>query len=441
MSVTGSLGALTALLAMPVYAARRKTEQWKPATELARLQAERLRALLRKARRAPYYCRVLPNASVWAGRDRLLAGVPLLDKRIIADEGIEAFFTAGSEGLLSVFTSGSTGHPAEFRRSPLEETEFSARMYRVYIAYGGNSRDPILNVGSPVARRRTGAAKALRDLGLLPEIRNLFSGAPVEDSVRIVREFKPRLITGYAVGIEKIAEYIIRHGIEVQAPKAVVCGAMEVTDHCRDLIEKGFRCPAMNAYVTNEFGVIAWECPEQRGSLHVNDDTLIMEILDEDGQPVPDGTIGEVVLTSLTLTRMPLIRYRTGDTAARIGEPCVCGRGLTLMTRVQGRTAHTLVGPGGEVFSTPTVAAAFTAARAFRWVRRFQVREQENYELLILVEPVRDPEPSQTATLIAEMSKVFGPAYTFGIELREELPLAPSGKYQYLVPLARSAAS
>jgi phenylacetate-CoA ligase len=255
--------------------------------------------------------------------------------------------------------------------------------------------------------------------------------------VRILREFKPRLVTGYAVGIEKMAEYLVRHEIEVERPKAIVCGAMDVTDHCRDLIEQGFRAPAMNAYVTNEFGVIAWECPEQRGSLHINDDTLVMEIVDGDGRPVPDGTIGEVVLTSLTLMRMPLIRYRTGDTAARIGEPCACGRGLTLMTRVQGRTAHTLVGPAGETFSTPTVAAAFTAARAFRWVRRYQVREQANYKLLILVEPVRDPEPSQTATLIAEMGKVFGPAYTFEIELREELPLAPSGKYQYLVPLPR----
>jgi len=51
----------------------------------------------------------------------------------------------------------------------------------------------------------------------------------------MLRTFKPRLITGYAVGIEKMAEYLVQNGIKVEPPKAVVCGAMDVTDHCRDL--------------------------------------------------------------------------------------------------------------------------------------------------------------------------------------------------------------
>jgi phenylacetate-CoA ligase len=438
MSAAGNLRAYTALLALPLYAARRKSEQWKPAREVARLQLRRLRAVLRKARAAPYYRRVIPDVPSTGTLEQFLASLPLLDKRIIADEGLDAFLTLGSEGLLSIFTSGSTGHPSKFLRSPLEETEFSARMYRVYSAYGGNSRDTILNVGSAGAKRRSGAATLLRDLGLLPKIQNLFAGAQVEDSVRTLREFRPRLITGYAVGIEKIAEHMILHGIEIDSPKAVICGAMDVTDRCRDLIERAFRAPAMNGYVTNEIGVIAWECPLQRGSLHVNDDVLAVEILDEHSRPVADGSIGEVVLTSLTLTRMPLIRYRTGDTAARIAEPCACGRGLSLMTRVQGRTAHTIVGPRGELFTTPTVAGIFTAASAYRWVRRFQVQEQEDRMLLILVEVLHEPQPTQTRSLLAEMGKVFGPAYRFRIEVRDELPLAPSGKYQYLVPLAQS---
>jgi phenylacetate-CoA ligase len=269
---------------------------------------------------------------------------------------------------------------------------------------------------------------------------NVFVGAPVEESVRALREFEPGLITGYSVGLENIAEYLIRRGIEVKPPRVVVCGAMDVTDHCRDIVQQAFKAPAMNAYVSNEFGVIGWECPEHRGWLHINDDVILLEIVDANGQPVPDGSTGEVVLTSLTLMRMPLIRYRTGDTAARIPESCPCGRGLGLMTRIQGRTAHTIVAHDGRLLTTPTIAAIFTAAQAYQWVRRFQVREQENNVLLVLVEPHHEATGKQTRDLLAEMSKVFGPGYTVQLELRDEIPLAPSGKYQFLVPLSRSAA-
>lgn len=163
-----------------------------------------------------------------------------------------------------------------------------------------------------------------------------------------------------------------------------------------------------------------------------------MEILDENDKPVPDGCPGEVIVTSLTLTRMPLIRYRTGDTATRIAKPCSCGRGLSLMTHVHGRSAHTIVGPGGELYTAPTVGSIFKAARAYEWVRRFQVREQEGRLLLILVEAHSEPSTARMEDLLGEMQKTFGPAYTFRIEVRDEIPLAPSGKYQFLVPLSRN---
>jgi phenylacetate-CoA ligase len=427
---------MASLLAMPLYTRQRVREQWLSPSSLARVRSQRLREVLQRARAASYYGRVLPEIPVHQSDEDVLAQLPLLDKRILTDEGLEAFLTPGSGELVEVATSGSTGHPAKFLRSPIEETEFSARMYRAYSAYGCTARDKILNIGSTARHRRIGAVTVLRDLGILPKVLNVFVGTPAQESVRILLEFEPRLIVGYAVGIENIADYIVRNRVEVKPPVAVACGAMDVSDHCRDLAEQAFQAPAMNIYVSNELGLIAWECPEQRGSLHVNEDMLVMEILDSDGQPVPDGSIGEVVLTSLTLNRMPLIRYRMGDTAARIAEPCRCGRGLGLMTRVQGRTAHTIVSPDGRLFTAVTMGSIFKAARAYEWVRRFQVREEENYLILILVEPHREPSEAQTGNLLAEMEKILDAPYSFRLEMRDELPLAPSGKYQYLVPLS-----
>jgi phenylacetate-CoA ligase len=370
--------------------------------------------------------------------DECLSRLPLLDKRLIVETGERSLLTVGSNDLMPVFTSGSTGHPMRFLRSPREEAEFSARWYRVYSAYGGKSRDTLLNVGRPDAKPRGGAVKLMRDLGILPKIENTSVTAPVEDLVRVFLEFKPDFLTGYSIGIENIADYIVRHGIEARPPKAAFCAAMDVTDRCRQLVTRALNAPAVNVYVSNEFGVIGWECPEQRGSLHVNDDMLVMEILDDDGQPVPDGTFGEVVLTSLTLTRMPLIRYRTGDTAARIPGPCSCGRGLGLMTPVQGRTSHTIVGADGRSITTPVVGYALGLAGADEWVRRFQLREQENRKLVLLVEPHRQPRRRQIESLVAQLARIAGPGYRIDIEMRDALPLAPSGKYQYVVPLPKS---
>jgi phenylacetate-CoA ligase len=420
------------ILALPVEVARRQKEQWVSPAELATIRLQRLRALLEKARSAPYYRRMLPRGMT-GGEE--LGSLPLLDKKHIVENGEEALLTAGGNDLMPVFTSGSTGHPMRFLRSPWEEAEFSARWYRVYSAYGGKSRDTLLNVGRPNAKPRGGAVKVMRDLGILPKIENTSVTDPVEDQVRVLRGFKPHFVTGYSIGIENIADYIVRHGIDVQSPKAAFCAAMDVTDRCRQLVNRAFNAPAVNVYVSNEFGVVSWECPEQPGSLHVNDDMLVMEIVDGDGRPVPDGTSGEIVLTSLTLTRMPLLRYRTGDTAARIPGPCPCGRGLGLMTPVQGRTSHTIVGAGGRLITTPVVGYALGLAGADEWVRRFQLREQENRKLVLLVELHREPRPRQIESLVAELARIAGPGYKIGVEMRDELPLAPSGKYQYVVPL------
>jgi phenylacetate-coenzyme A ligase PaaK-like adenylate-forming protein len=108
------------------------------------------------------------------------------------------------------------------------------------------------------------------------------------------------------------------------------------------------------------------------------------------------------------------------------------------MTQVHGRTAHTIVGPGGELYTSPTVGSIFKAAHAYEWVRRFQVREQEGRELLILVEIHCEPSPAQRQDLLDQMHRTFGPAFTFRIEVRDELPLTPAGKYQFVVPLSRN---
>lgn len=283
-------------------------------------------------------------------------------------------------------TSGSTGRPAIFLRSPREEAELSARWARVYAAYGCGPFVDQANIASGLNRTRRGA-------------------------IDLLRRVRPTILTGYAVAIEALAE--------------------------RALAARAFRSAVSNAYVTNEVGVIAWSCPARHDALHLNEDALLVEVVDDQGRPVPEGTCGELLVTPLALRAMPLLRYRNGDLATRLPGACSYGRGLALITPVQGRTAHTIRGSRGELVTAPLVArrpsvraapttgrAASRCARPRRrscgcsWRRRARRARQSD------------------ARCSRGIQAVIGPGHSVGLEIVPSLPLAPSGKFQHVVPRA-----
>lgn len=438
-SLTGPLSMLGALLQSSV---RLEREQWLSADALAARRLDRLRKVLDHASRSPYYRRILAEAGlnrVDAIEPPDLARLPLLTRQVITEHGIDAFLTAGRGGLLSVATSGSTGTPGRFLRSPVEEADFSARWWRVYSAYGCRMWDGQINVATAGKPDRRGPIAILRRLGLLPAVHRVASDAGPDEVLERVRTANPRILTGYAGAIEALAEHVLRSGVTLDPPRAVFCTAMEVTDRCLELAEQAFRAPAVDVYVSNEFGVLAWSCPVRRDHLHLNDDGFLFEVLRADGTPAQGGELGELVVTSLGLTSMPLVRYRTGDMAAHLPGPCECGRGLGLLTRVHGRTAHAIRRPSGALITTPVITSLFGRAQAYEWVRGFQVREEPGGYLRFLLDVRHPPSETQRWSLASTVESAVGRDFEVAFEVVDRIPAAPSGKRQFLVPLPRHA--
>jgi phenylacetate-CoA ligase len=428
-----SIGALTA-------ASRRlRRDEWLPPGELARLRRDRLRRVLSEAAGAPFYRAALREAGLSAGELEPgdLPRLPIVDREVMAREGLEAFLTVPATGLIATVTSGSTGTPGRFLRSRKEEAEYSARWMRVYRAYGCGVRDGQVNLAGTVRPDRAGGIAILRRLGLLPRIERMFAATPAAQVLERVQALEPPILTGYAGAIEALAEHVLATGARITPPRAVFCTAMEVTDRCLEISARAFRAPAVDVYVTNELGVLAWSCPVRRDLLHFNDDCFVLEVLDGDGRPAAEGAVGELVITSLGLTSMPLIRYRMGDMAARAAGTCGCGRGLGLMTRVQGRTAHAIPRPGGGVIVTPIVTGLFGRASAYEWVRAFQVREEPGARLRMLLDARRPPSEEQRRALQESLESELGD-FSIELELVDRIPPAPSGKLQFLVPLPRA---
>jgi phenylacetate-CoA ligase len=130
-------------------------------------------------------------------------------------------------------------------------------------------------------------------------------------------------------------------------------GAEPWTEPMRAQIERELGLTAINFYGLSEMcgpGVAA-ECPEARDGLHVNEDHFLPEVVDpETGAPLPDGTEGELVFTTLTKEALPLLRYRTGDVAALDHAPCPCGRDLVRMSPVRGRRDDMLIVRGVNLY-------------------------------------------------------------------------------------------
>lgn len=151
-----------------------------------------------------------------------------------------------------------------------------------------------------------------------------------------------------------IAETMEKMGIDTASLplKAGIFGAEPWTQEMRLQLEEKLNIKAYDVYgLTEIMGPgVAYECSEQTG-MHVNEDHFIIEALDPDtGEPVPDGTPGEIVFSCITKEAFPILRYRTRDIAVLSHEKCSCGRTFVKMSKPMGRTDDMLIIRGVNVF-------------------------------------------------------------------------------------------
>ena len=151
-----------------------------------------------------------------------------------------------------------------------------------------------------------------------------------------------------------IGEALAEQGIkpEDNKLKAGIFGAEPWTEEMRRSIEKSLGIKAYDIYgLTETSGPgVAYECEEQKG-MHINEDHFYAEIIDPDtGEVLPEGSVGELVFTSLDKEAFPLLRYRTRDLCVLSRKPCSCGRTHVRMAKPMGRSDDMLIIRGVNVF-------------------------------------------------------------------------------------------
>jgi phenylacetate-CoA ligase len=424
--------------ALGVWALLRATrtrgqEQWYAPNRLSELRRARLRRLVEAAARTPYYQEVFRKASVTASDladEPSLTRLPLLEKPALQERGSELLSRRSAESV-TIATSGSTGLPLRITRSIEDQAEVSAVWARIFRAYGRRPFDRQVNIGSGRSVARKGPAAVLRKLGLL-QVHQLSSFDPIEHQLEVLRRVKPQLLSAYGIGLELIAEAVVAAGIRDIRPRIVYTSGTTLSPRGKALAQEAFGVRPLDVYAANEVGPIGWECPKEPGGLHLNDDVQITEFVDEQGRAVPPGEVGQVVVTQLLCLMQPLLRYRIGDLASLRSDPCTCGRGMRLMTPVLGRTLHTIRAPDGRTLNTVVVSAIMGPIPG---IRRYQVRQTGPRELLVLVMPGSDWSPATEEAIRRGFGERLGDSFTCQVQNVEDIELAPSGKFQTIIPL------
>jgi len=133
---------------------------------------------------------------------------------------------------------------------------------------------------------------------------------------------------------------------------------------------------------------VSGECLQCNG-LHINEDHFLLEVLNPVTlEPVPEGDIGELVITTLTREAFPMIRYRTRDLTRIIAEPCACGRTMKRMQRIEGRTDDMLIIKGVNVFPVQIERVLFETEGIEPHYQIVVERENHADKITVLVEVV-----------------------------------------------------
>jgi phenylacetate-CoA ligase len=218
--------------------------------------------------------------------------------------------------------------------------------------------------------------------------------------------------------------------------RSVVTWGDNLYPHYRTVVEQAFRTRVTDTYGVAEGIQISAQCEHQRYHIHSLD--VIVEYVDDDGQPVPPGVPGNLILTRLHAGPMPLIRYRVGDVAVPGDQsPCACGRGFDVMERIEGRDTDVVITPSGNRL----IVHFFTAImEQLPDIDSFQIIQEKPESVRVLVVPRSGFSDSIRRQLLTTMQNNGAEDLEIEIELVEQIPLTAGGKRRYVINKLRQSA-
>ncbi|MFI3266895.1 MAG: phenylacetate--CoA ligase [Rikenellaceae bacterium] len=249
-------------------------------------------------------------------------------------------------------SSGTTGNPTVICHSQHDLDQWANRVARCLYMVGLRQGDVFQNTsGYGMFTGGLGFQYGAEALGALTVPA---AAGNTMRQIKFITDFGTNAIHAIPSYASRLYEGFLEQGIDINNLKlhTLIIGAEPHTDEQRKRIERTLNVKAYNCFGMSEMSGpgVAFECQYQNG-LHLWEDCYIMEIIDPDTlEPVEDGEIGELVLTTLDRDAMPLIRYRTRDLTRIITGQCECGRTHRRIDRLKGRSDDMFIVKGVNIF-------------------------------------------------------------------------------------------
>jgi phenylacetate-CoA ligase len=360
-----------------------------PRGELGALQLERLQRLVAYLReRVPLYRERLDGVQVRSLED--LRRLPFTRKSDLRDTYPFGLFAVPREQCVRLHaSSGTTGRPIVVAYTR-DDVDLFARVNARVLAMAGAEPGMVLHnaYGYGLFTGGLGLHYGGERLGMtvVP-----VSGGMTERQLTLIEDLRPDVITCTPSYALTLAQAFAERGVrpdEISLRFACV-GAEPWTESMRAEIDAGLGIRATNIYGLSEIigPGVSNECVEARDGSHVNEDHFLPEVVDaKSGELLPDGEQGVLVFTTLTKQALPLLRYWTGDITSLSREPCSCGRTLTRMALIAGRTDDMLIVRGVNVYPTQVESVLLQVPELTPHYRLVVTRERTLDEVEVQVE-------------------------------------------------------
>ncbi len=312
-------------------------------------------------------------------------------------------------------TTGTTGHPFDVPQHPVSVAMYGTLIKECLERWGiaadfGPNRVAIALVGyqqstlSFITRLSTFNESVFIKMNVHP-----VAYADPSYPCHYLREAQPEILTGDPLAFTQLTRLFDAYQLERIHPKALISTGIELLPRVREFLQSYFGCPVIDEYSMTETGPIAYSCSQDAG-YHILPPDILVEILDEQGNPVQEGESGEITITGGRNRYLPLIRYRTGDWGRLVTKKCTCGDPMPRIVDLKGRRPVIFQAKSGEFLNNADVARLL---RPFPLLIYEFVQEQDlsihlRYDLL----PNKDP-----INITPDVTRVLEVAFGQGIKI------------------------
>jgi len=398
--------------------------------EQAAYQLDRLRQVVAAARRdVPHYRHSLPDLPLQnLAQFRLL---PVLTKDPIRHDPL-ALVAEGVpvSALWRVATSGSTGTPLRYYHDRTTTRAHQAVADALLASLGCHFGEPRVRIsGVSVAPFEQRDPPFWIYIDYYRQLQcSAYHLAPrtAPAYLQALRKFGVSYGTGYATAWHLLATYLLERGERPPRLRAIVTDSEGINLEQQATIERAFDCPVFQTYGLGETGQVAMQCAARR--YHLLTRAVLVEVLDDAGEPVAPGAVGNVLVTDLTATVTPFIRYRTGDLARLATGPCSCGWHSPAWDEVVGRLDDQVLTPDGR-----WIGRLSHLTKPGVGIRESQIVQQALDRIVIRVVPDADFEPASMDEVVATAHRYLGREMQVRWEQVETLPRTRAGKLRHVV--------